>query len=94
MHGSHQIPTPVIDSLAKEGVRLNNYYVNPVCSPTRASLMTGRSVFHHGIFTPYGEGDDAEGLNLTYTLLPEHLKQQFGYKDYMVGKWHLVSLHN
>ena len=60
--------------LAKGGILLNNYYVNPVCSPTRASLMSGRSVIHHGVFTPYGTGDDASGLNLTYTLLPEHLK--------------------
>ena len=47
--------------------------------------MTGRSVIHHGIFTPYGSGDDASGLNLTYTLLPAHLKNEFGYRTYMVS---------
>ena len=87
MHGSPQIPTPNIDSLAATGQRLNKYYVNPVCSPTRASLMSGRSVIHHGVYTPYGGGDDASGLNLTYTLLPSHLKQTYGYATYMVGKW-------
>jgi arylsulfatase B len=46
MHGSAQIPTPNIDGLAAGGVRLNKYYVNPVCSPTRASLM--RSAFFCG----------------------------------------------
>ena len=86
MHGSDQIPTPNIDHLAATGQRLNNYYVNPVCSPTRASLMSGRSVIHHGVFTPYGSGDDASGLNLTYTLLPAHLKKDYGYATYMVGK--------
>ena len=66
MHGSPQIPTPHIDGLAATGQRLNKYYVNPVCSPTRASLMSGRSVIHHGVYTPYGGGDDASGLNLTH----------------------------
>jgi|EP01046_Picozoa_sp_COSAG06_P035780 arylsulfatase A-like enzyme len=86
MHGSDQIPTPNIDHLAATGQRLNKYYVNPVCSPTRASLMSGRSVIHHGVFTPYGGGDDASGLNLTYTLLPAHLKNAYNYATYMVGK--------
>jgi hypothetical protein len=40
---------------------------------------SGRSVIHHGIYTPYGGGDDASGLNLTYTLLPAHLKKSYGY---------------
>lgn len=44
---------------------------------------------HHGVFTPFDNADDAAGLNLTYTLLPEHLKQRFNYSTYMVGKWHL-----
>jgi hypothetical protein len=94
-HGSTQVPTPHIDQLAAAGVILDNYYVNPVCSPTRASLMSGRSMLHTGgvppytrlatddtfggaagIQTPFSEGDDAGGLNLTYTLLPEQLRLQ------------------
>eukprot|EP00930_Biecheleria_cincta_P031589 TRINITY_DN21928_c0_g1_i1.p1 TRINITY_DN21928_c0_g1~~TRINITY_DN21928_c0_g1_i1.p1 ORF type:complete len:612 (-),score=58.97 TRINITY_DN21928_c0_g1_i1:378-2213(-) len=89
MHGAQDIPTPNIDNLAAEGVRLNSYYVNPVCSPTRASLMSGRSVIHHGISRPFPSGNDAEGLNLSYTLLPAHLKTSYNYSTYMVGKWHL-----
>ena len=89
MHGSKQIQTPNIDSLAASGIRLNNYYVNPVCSPTRASLLSGRSVIHHGIYTPYNNGNAASGLNLSYTLLPQHLKASYGYACYAVGKWHL-----
>jgi arylsulfatase A-like enzyme len=88
-HGSNQIPTPNLDRLAANGVTLDNYYVNPVCSPTRGSIMTGRSMMHTGIQTPYGAGDDASGLNLTYTLLPEQLKIKFNYTSYMIGKWHL-----
>ncbi|GFQ83002.1 arylsulfatase B [Trichonephila clavata] len=41
-HGSKQIPTPNIDSIARDGIILNNYYVSPTCSPSRGSLMTGK----------------------------------------------------
>ena len=50
-HGGH-IPTPNIDALAKNGVELNRFYASPVCSPTRASLLTGLHIFNHGIVRP------------------------------------------
>ncbi|KAH3756779.1 Arylsulfatase B [Pelomyxa schiedti] len=92
-HGSPQIPTPNIDALAKDPgtVVLDQYYTNAVCSPTRTSLLSARSQIHTGCDWPYNTGDNAAGLNLTYTLLPAHLKSFYNYSTYLVGKWHLGS---
>ena len=73
-HGSAQFATPHIDALAASGVTLDAFYVNPTCSPTRASLLSGRALAHHGIYIPFGSLDTAAGLNRSYTLLPEHLQ--------------------
>jgi arylsulfatase A-like enzyme len=83
-HGSPQFETPTIDALAANGVVLERYYATATCSPTRASIMSGRALIHHGIFVPFGSLDTASGLNLTYTLLSEHLQQQYGYTTAMV----------
>ena len=48
-HNSSRMLTPHIDNLAKAGVRLTNYYVQPICTPTRAALMTGRYPFRYGV---------------------------------------------
>lgn len=47
-NGASAIKTPNIDSLAAEGVKLNNYYVQPLCTPTRGALMTGKYPIHIG----------------------------------------------
>ena len=77
-HGSPQVPTPNIDSISKEGMTLMDYHVQPVCSPTRATIMSGRHVIHTGIYMPFQQGT-ALRLHLNYTLLPAYLKQ-LGYQ--------------
>ena len=86
-HGSGQIPTPAIDEIAASGLALDNFHAQPVCTPTRASLLSGRHAIHHGIYMPFDRGD-ARRLNLSYTLLPAALKP-LGYNTHAVGKWHL-----
>ncbi|XP_037511383.2 arylsulfatase B [Rhipicephalus sanguineus] len=87
-HGSSQIPTPNIDALAADGVVLNNYYAHPVCTASRAALMTGLYATRHGLqHIPIQPGQPF-GLDLNYTLLPQHLKS-LGYETHLIGKWHL-----
>ena len=84
-HGSPQIPTPAIDKIAAEGITLNNYHVQPVCTPSRATFMSGRHVIHTGIFMPFEQGT-ALRLSLNYTLLPQYMRG-LGYQTAMVGKY-------
>ena len=87
LHGSRQIPTPHIDALAASGLTLSGYRTMPVCSPTRASIMSGRHAIHHGIYMPFARGSPNR-LGLNYTLLPQFL-QRLGYATLLAGKWHL-----
>ena len=87
-HGSGQIATPHLDRLAAgdAGVRLEQAYVMPVCSPSRACFLTARHPIHTGIQTPWGPGvaNARANLNLTLSTLPEHLKTYYNYSTYMV----------
>jgi len=88
IQGNPEIPTPNIDSIAKNGVRFTSGYVSgPYCSPTRAGLMTGRyqTRFGHEWNPPR---NDQNGLPLTETTFANRMKD-LGYATGMVGKWHL-----
>lgn len=88
-HGCKDIPTPNIDTLAKNGVRCTNGYVSgPYCSPTRAGMLTGRYQTRFGHeFNPGATGDNI-GLPLTETTMADRMKAA-GYVTGLVGKWHL-----
>jgi arylsulfatase len=83
--GNSHVQTPVIDKFAKESVRFNNFYVSPVCAPTRSSLMTGRYSLRTGVRDTYNGGATMASNEVT---IAEMLKQA-GYKTGIFGKWHL-----
>jgi arylsulfatase A-like enzyme len=86
-HGS-EIKTPNLDRLAMAGARLEQFYAQPVCSPTRAALMTGRYPmrygFQVGVVRPWAQ----YGLPLEERMLPQALKEA-GYETAIAGKWHI-----
>ena len=86
-HGS-DIKTPHLDQLAATGARLEQFYAQPMCTPTRACLMTGRYPLRYGLQTLVIPSGHTYGLPTDEWLLPQALKEA-GYKTAIVGKWHL-----
>jgi arylsulfatase A-like enzyme len=86
-----EIKTPNLDALCRRGAKLENFYVQPVCSPTRSSLMTGRYPIRYGlqvgVIRPWAD----YGLPLEERTLPQALREA-GYTTAMCGKWHLGSI--
>ena len=82
------IPTPTIDKFANEGIRLQQYYVQPVCSPTRSAIMAGRYPYHLGLADGVIKPGLPYGMPLNQTTLANELKRG-GYATHIVGKWHL-----
>jgi arylsulfatase B len=87
-HGG-KIDTPSVDRLAREGVRLENFHVAPLCSPTRAGLMTGRWPIRYGmgeaVITPWRR----HGLPTTERTLADMLATAGYERRGAIGKWHL-----
>ncbi len=81
-------PTPRIDQLAAQGLRLTNFNVEPECTPSRSALMTGRMPIRSGLDNPVAGPGIKGGLSPWEITLPELLKQA-GYRTAMYGKWHL-----
>jgi len=86
-HGG-DIATPHLDRLAASGAKLEQFYVQPVCSPTRAALMTGRYPMRYGLQVSVIRPWAQYGLPLEESTLPQALKSA-GYATAIVGKWHL-----
>ncbi|MDM0015577.1 arylsulfatase [Variovorax sp. J22P168] len=86
-HGS-DIRTPNLDKLAQGGARLEQYYAQPMCTPSRAALMTGRYPHRYGLQTLVIPSAGTYGLATDEWLLPQMLKDA-GYRTAIVGKWHL-----
>ena len=88
--GGTEIKTPHLDKLAKAGARLDAFYVQPVCSPTRGALMTGRYPMRYGLQVDVVRPLAKYGLPLDERFLPQALHEA-GYFTAMFGKWHLGS---
>lgn len=86
-NGAKEIKTPNLDKLAAGGAILTSFYVQPVCSPTRSSLLTGRYVAHTGVYQVV-RPNAQWGLPLNERMLPQALREA-GYETALTGKWHL-----
>ena len=87
-NGCTDIKTPNLDKLAATGAKLSQFYVQPMCTPTRAALMTGRYPFRYGLQTIVIPTAANYGLDTSEYLMPQCLKDA-GYKTAIIGKWHL-----
>ena len=86
-NGGTEVATPNMDRIADEGVKLTQFYVQPVCSPTRAALLTGRYPWKNGM-EYRTKAKSASGMLVDERTIAQELRAA-GYATWMVGKWHL-----
>ena len=84
-NGNPLVKTPNLDKLAAQSTRFTNFYVSPVCAPTRSSIMTGRYAENTGVYDTYNGGATMATEELT---IAEILRDN-GYQTGIFGKWHL-----
>jgi arylsulfatase A-like enzyme len=84
LNGNSNLETPNIDKIGTEGVRFKNFYVQPVCSPTRAEFLTGRYAFRTGVYSTSAGG---ERIDLDEITIANVFKNA-GYVTGAFGKWH------
>lgn len=84
IHGNRHLQTPHIDNLAEESVRFDRFYVNSICAPTRAALLTGRWPLRTGC---HGVTRNAEAIRISEVTMAEALHHG-GYRSACIGKWH------
>ena len=87
--GAGAAPTPVLDSLAANGVRFTDFWANPICSPTRAAILTGRHGFRTGVGSPTGNHQ----IPLDEFSIANAVSAA-GYRTACIGKWHLSGGSN
>ena len=84
------VKTPRLDAFAKSGVRFDNVWSTPACSPTRATILTGRYGFRTGIGAVVSKPGSPSGLAASEVCIPEALREVApGYRTAFIGKWHL-----
>ncbi|GAB5561278.1 MAG: sulfatase-like hydrolase/transferase [Synoicihabitans sp.] len=88
-YGAEDIETPVVDALAAGGIKFNNFYVMPQCTPTRLSLMTGQKPFRHGWVNHWDVPRWGGGAHYDYGVNPTMAGnlRNAGYKTAVAGKW-------
>jgi len=86
---STDVETLVMDEIARTGIRFSQFYVNPLCAPTRSSFLTGQYSMENGMWRgPSAENETERCIRKDVTILPEFLKRA-GYRTGIFGKWHM-----
>jgi arylsulfatase B len=83
-----EVVTPTLSALAADGLVLDSYYVQPLCTPSRSSFMTGRHPVQLGLQHGVIRDGVPDAVPINETMLPALLKES-GFKTYFIGKWHL-----